>query len=437
MAEILKIADKDSRNNLAKNLGNLHNRQGVLLEKFMDLKLSQSNYTNIKWSVLSNLEESLSIFENNFNASNSRVLWARNEEDVRDALDEIYEVNEVSQTYVAGESETFEVNVRAHLFSKNIDFKEINLGHQILDLVEEDGAHPSLPTLAKSESEIRTIIESKTESKIATFLNKHFESCKETKNKLSIIVPDHLIAEEGLLSYSDDEGLKTKLIHQSDTIVFIAGLNRIVPSLKAYSQMLRLETTMQQGSDLKANHGLFKPQTHQQVYVLLLDNDRVKLLKNRSFKSLLYDPDGTALISQDNIYRKAMKPDGSTAYYDQGHEMKGYAISPTKVNAEIAYASTLSFDKFRSVTTVDYDRLNTALRKRFIVANKSGFVNKLKRQVWTKILLDRKLMNSEGFGIKKRMLNWIFDSEWRRYRDVPQPNKQTFNQLWSTRRKSL
>ena len=174
----------------------------------MDLKLAQSNYTNIKWSVLSNLEENLSIFENNFNASNSRVLWARNEEDIKDAIDEIYEVNDVSQTYVAGESETFEVNVRAHLFSKSIDFKEINLGHQILDLVEEDGAHPSLPTLAKSESEIRTIIERKTESNIAAFLNKHFDSCKETENKLSIIVPDHLIAEEGLLSYSDDEGLK-------------------------------------------------------------------------------------------------------------------------------------------------------------------------------------------------------------------------------------
>lgn len=437
MAPILKIADKDSRNNLAKNLATLHKEQRILLQKFKNLELAQSNYTNIKWSSLSNLEELLSIFESKFNANKNQVLYARNEEDVKDALNEIYEVNTVDETFVAGEPETFEVNVRTHLFKQDVPFSEINLGQQILDLIEEDGAHPSLPTLAKSESEIKTIIEQKTEGSIADFLNQRFDQLNQDTSKLSIVVPDHLIAEEGLISYSDDEGFKINLIQKSDTIVFLAGLNRIVPNLQTYSQMIRLESTMQQGADVKSVHGLFKPLAHQKVYILWLDNNRTALLKNKAFKSLLYDPDGTAIIGQDNIYRKAMKPDGATAYYDQAQEMKQNAISPNKVNASIAYASTLSFDKFRSVTTVDYDRLNTALRKRFVLANKNGLASRMKRQAWSKILLDRKLMNGEGFGIKKQMFNRIFDAEWRRYRTVPQPAKKTFNQLWPTRRKSF
>jgi len=403
LTEILKIADKDSRQNLAKNLSALHKRQGSLIGRFQNLHLAQSNYTNIKWSALSNLEELLSIFESNFNLGPNKALWARNQVDVQDALEEIYEVNEVDDTYVGGGTETFEVDIRKILFDKNIEFSEVNLGHQILDLIEEDGAHPSLPTLAKSESEIQTILEKNTDGGIAAFLNK----------------------------------TKTQLIQKAQTVVFIAGVNRVVSNLKSYSQMLRLESTMQQGSDLKATHGLFKPLPHQKVYVVLLDNDRIKLLKNRTFRSLLYDADGTALIGQDNIYRKAMKPDGATAYYDQGIEMKRNAIEPSNVSADIAYASTLSFDKFRSVTTVDYDRLNTGLRKRFVLENRNGFVRKLKRQAWLKILLDRKLMNSEGFGVKKRMLNRIFDSEWRRYRTAPKIAKKTFNQLWASRRKSF
>jgi len=437
LTEILKIADKDSRQNLAKNLSALHKRQGSLIGRFQNLHLAQSNYTNIKWSALSNLEELLSIFESNFNLGPNKALWARNHVDVQDALEEIYEVNEVDDTYVGGGTETFEVDIRKILFDKNIEFSEVNLGHQILDLIEEDGAHPSLPTLAKSESEIQTILEKNTDGGIAAFLNKTSDGLHKNSKKLFITVPDHLIADEGIVSYSDDEGLKTQLIQKAQTVVFIAGVNRVVSNLKSYSQMLRLESTMQQGSDLKATHGLFKPLPHQKVYVILLDNDRIKLLKNRTFRSLLYDADGTALIGQDNIYRKAMKPDGATAYYDQGIEMKRNAIEPSNVSADIAYASTLSFDKFRSVTTVDYDRLNTGLRKRFVLENRNGFVRKLKRQAWLKILLDRKLMNSEGFGVKKRMLNRIFDSEWRRYRTAPKIAKKTFNQLWASRRKSF
>lgn len=437
MSEVLQIADKDSRNNLAKNLSVLHDKQQVLLRRIKNLRLAQSNYTNIKWHALSNLEEQLSTFEKNFQRDNCKVLWARDEVDIKDALDEIYEVNETEDTYLAGEPETFEVNVRTHLYNKAQEFSEINLGHQILDLIDEDGAHPGLPTLAKSASEIKTIIEQNFDDGITAFLEEQFQRVKQNDNQVAILVPDHLIAKEGVLSYSDDEGLKTLLTQKAKTIIFIAGLNRIVPNLEAYSQMLRLESTMQQGADLKANHGLFKAKKDQQVYLILLDNDRTTLLRNRAFRSLLYDPDGTALISQDNIYRKAMKPDGATAYYDQGREMKRNAIAPNEVSAAIAYASTLSFDNSRSVTTVDYDKLNTSLRKRFVLENKNGVGRRIKRQAWLKILLDRKLMNAEGFGIKKRMLSWIFDSDWRRFRSVPQPAAQTFNQLWATKRKTL
>jgi L-lactate dehydrogenase complex protein LldF len=170
------------------------------------------------------------------------------------------------------------------------------------------------------------------------------------------------------------------------------------------------------------------------MYVILLDNGRTNLLRPEVRESMYCIRCGSCLNACP-VYKNI----GGHAYGTTYSGPIGSVITPHLTDIDeykhLSYASSLC-GNCTEVCPVRINIHEMLLENRVIATQLglNGFKENSGWKLWKQAMLNRKLMDAAGAGIKSRMFNIVFKKSWDKRHEQIQFPKKTFHQLWKERK---
>jgi L-lactate dehydrogenase complex protein LldF len=219
--------------------------------------------------------------------------------------------------------------------------------------------------------------------------------------------------------------------------IVVAGIEKILPSINNLQLFWPLLATMGTGQKITAyNSIVFGPKQEsekdgpEQMYVILLDNQRTMALKHERARRALSCIRCGACLNACPVYRNV----GGYTYASVYSGPIGSVLMPYLENMSdykhLSYASSLCGN------CTEVCPVNIPLHELLLVnrqeSAKQGhhkLVEKFVMRGMRRVLLSRKLMNMGG-GMKNKLFRKFFASSWGPRRDIPELQARTFNKIW-------
>lgn len=281
----------------------------------------------VKQSALANLPELLETFEKKATANGIQVLWA---EDGKEALDQILAIarkHGVRKAVKSKSMTTEEIELNHTLAQEGVEIWETDLGELIVQLAGERPYHIVTPAMHKSRAEIgelfnRTLGTPLTDSaeELTAAARAHLRKAFCTAD-LGITGANFLIAEEGAVVLTENEGNARLTTSCPEVHVAIAGIEKILPSLEDLELFLPLLATSGTGQHITCYNSIIRgPKRAGEIdgpsamYVVLLDNGRSRLYADPKLRKALTCIRCGACLNACPVYRTVGGHTYNTAY---------------------------------------------------------------------------------------------------------------------------
>ncbi len=268
--------------------------------RYASLKTARNKASFVKDDVVANLADYLEIFEKNAQKNNIQVIWAR---DSGEALKEIIGLLKANNTEMLVKSKSMiseELELNEHLEKNHIEPVETDLGEFIVQVAGEKPYHILTPAMHKSKEDVAELFTEKfdmppgsTPTEIARYVRKILRE-KFTMAQAGITGANFLVADVGGILLTENEGNGFMSVAFPKLHIVIAGIEKILPSVKDLPLFLPLLATMGTGQQITVYNSLItgprKPgETNgpEKMVVILLDNKRSEIANEKEhFKSL-------------------------------------------------------------------------------------------------------------------------------------------------------
>jgi L-lactate dehydrogenase complex protein LldF len=170
------------------------------------------------------------------------------------------------------------------------------------------------------------------------------------------------------------------------------------------------------------------------MYVILLDNGRTELLADPAKRQALHCIRCGACLNACPVYKNI----GGHTYGSTYSGPIGSVITPyfkgMKDYKHLSYASSLC-GACSSVCPVKIEIHDLLLLNRKSAVEKKlvPFAERMAFKLWKKAMLNRRLIDMWGAGIKNTVLRRVFKDSWGRYHTPIQVAPRSFKQLWQER----
>lgn len=413
---------------------------------YSDLELAKKRAGYIRYKALNGLEKYLIEFEANFEHNGGKVIWAQDIEEAQKEIVKIlkkYEISSVSKskTLVADEirlSEAFE--------RESIEYNEVNPGEYILSLLSEKPRHQSSFLIHKSQGDLTKAFSEKLKlSKNSPVDMLNYVKTVARRNYItagaSITGANYLIADTGSVCITDDSCDSTINSIAPGIQIVIAGIDKIIPSITNLESLLSLYGTYYNGQKINSYNTIISgPRQESEVdgpsemFVVLIDNGRSKLLEQKRQRRALSCIDCGACHNACPVYRKI----GGNAYNTTYTGPIGSVISMWMNNidefAHLSYASTLC-GKCTEVcpVAINLHELLISNRNDIVKMKIPGSYENLKMLAWQKAFKSRKWMDWRKTTWKNLIVNRLYFNSSNGYK-APEFKEKNFKQLWEERR---
>ena len=441
------VFDKEHRRKLAYNISQYDKKVVDGKHQFDDLEVAKQRAAMLKWKVIENLDKYLVEFETNFTKRGGKVIWARNaEEAIQELLRILKKVN--AKTVVKAKSMTTEeIHVNEALTEEGIESIETDLGEFIVQLRGEHPYHIVTPAMHLSKEDVAKTFNEKfnmpltsTPKEITAFVRERLRE-KYQKADVGITGANFLIADTGSVAVTENEGNALMSISFPRIQIAIAGIEKLIPSLTDLDLFWPLLATHGTGQNITVYNSISSGPRQEgeidgpdEMYVILLDNGRTNLLASPDQRQALSCIRCGACLNACPIYKGV----GGHSYGSTYSGPIGSVITPHYEGMEqfkhLSYASSLC-GRCTEVCPVKIDLHKLLLYNRRDSINQKLFpkTDNFVFFIWKKAMLNRKLMNTGGSGIKNFVLRNFFSSKWGDKRELPVIAPKSFNQLWVER----
>jgi len=442
-----KAFDIGHRKTIAFNMGRYDKKVVEGKNQFFNLELAKSKAAYIKHKSIENLEKQLIEFEAAFIKNGGKVLWAQNgDEAIKQIMRIMKKAN--AKTVVKGKSMvTEEIHLNKHLAENGIESIETDLGEYIVQLRNEPPYHIVTPAMHLSKEDIaKTFNEKKqtpldwTPEQITHFVRDELR-LKYAKAEVGVTGANFLIADVGGVSITENEGNGLMSTSFPKTQIIIAGIEKILPSLTDLDLFWPLLSTYGTGQKLTVYNTVFTGPKQadeldgpEEVYVILLDNGRSKLLAEPEQRQALSCIRCGACLNACPVYQTI----GGHSYGTTYSGPIGSVITPHFKGMEefkhLSFASTLC-GKCTEVCPMKINIHKLLLLNRRDSVKKSG-LTKTENFIWffwKRAMLKRSKMDKGGAKLKNFMLKQFFKKQWGERRDLPVVAPKSFNQQWRER----
>lgn len=413
--------------------------------QYADLEKAKERAAHLKYKVLNDLDKYLIQFEDNFEKRGGKVIWAQDEKEAqREILKIIKDQN--AKTVVKSKSMTTEeINLNQALQKAKIDVLETDLGEFIVQLAGEKPYHIVTPAMHKSKEDVAKLFAEKLgtseDASIEELTNIVRQKLrKDFKNAdVGISGANFLIADIGAIGLTENEGNGLMTISFPKTHIVVAGIEKLIPSIKNLDLFWPLLATYGTGQNISVYNSIVcgPKQANEfdgpeQMFVILLDNKRSELLAQERQRIALSCIRCGACLNACPVYKNI----GGHAYETTYSGPIGAVINPHLLGMDYkhqSFASTLC-GKCTEVCPVKIPLHNLLLvNRKEALDQKPERADNNKIFVWKKAMMSRKLMDIASGSTKNMILRQFFKKNWGSKRKLPEIQNKSFSQLWKER----
>ncbi|MGD9929672.1 MAG: LutB/LldF family L-lactate oxidation iron-sulfur protein [Mangrovibacterium sp.] len=289
-----KIAfDKKHRATIRFNISRYDQAVDRGKKRYSNLELAKERGSFIKEKAVNNLHEYLLQFEKNITASGAEVIWAEDGAEAIQAVQKILRENQAKLLVKSKSMTTEEIDLNEHVEHLGIESLETDLGEYIVQIAGEKPYHIVTPAMHKSKEDIAELFHEKfdtPEHSTPEFLTAYVR--KLLRNKfvnadIGVTGSNFLIADIGGIALTENEGNAMMTFSFPKVHIAIAGIEKIVPSLKDLGLLWPLLAAHGTGQQITVYNSIVtgpkKPgetDGPEKMYVILLDNNRSELYQH-------------------------------------------------------------------------------------------------------------------------------------------------------------
>ncbi len=444
----IKSEDLEHRHKINFNIGKYDAAVPGGKAQFKNLELAKQRAKNIKWRAIENLHEQLEEFEMHFTARGGKVIWAQ---DSQEALDEILKICKIKNCTSVVKSKsmvTEEIHLNHFLESNGIESIETDLGEYIQQLDGEPPYHIVTPAMHKSKEDVAKLFAEKLGTpsslnpKELTSVARNILREKYVKAEIGITGANFLISDIGAIAITENEGNARLSTAWPKTHIAIVGIEKMIPSMTDLALMWPLLSTYGTGQKVTVYSSIISGPRQagekdgpDDMYVILLDNNRTNILANPVQRESLYCIRCGACLNVCPVYKNI----GGHSYGTTYSGPIGSVITPNMNGLEeykhLSYASSLC-GACTEVCPVKINIHGLLLDNRHasVEQGMTTFSEKMAWKIWKLASLKRGLMNTGNGAIKSKVVSRLF-KDWNTYHAPLHFSKKTFNEQWKERNK--
>ena len=444
----IKAADLDHRRKINFNIKQYNNKVPEGKQQFSDLHLARERAKNIKWRAIETLDQQLEEFELNFTKRGGKVIWA---EDAPQAIDEIIRIckDRSCKTLVKSKSMvTEEIHLNAAMELNGIESIETDLGEYIQQLDGEAPYHIVTPAMHKSKEDVAKLFAEKLGTaphltpQQLTLVAREILRKKYVHAEVGVTGANFIISDIGAVAVTENEGNARLSCAFPKTHIVIVGIEKVIPSLTDLALFWPLLSTYGTGQQMTVYNSIIagprqagETDGPEEMFVILLDNNRTKILKDPIQRESLYCIRCGACLNACPVYKNI----GGHAYGSTYSGPIGSVITPhlsgLNENKHLSYASSLcGACTDTCAVKINLHQLLLENRYQSVQQQLPPFAEKIAWKLWKIASLKRSMMNMGNGSIKNKLVNSLFKG-WTKQRSDLEFSKKTFNQMWKERYK--
>ena len=412
-------------------------------ENYRNLELEKQRAYTLRNKSLLNLEKLLVDFETHFNENGGKVLWARNADDALTMIFDIVRKEKAKAVMRSNSMVLDEIELNGFLERKNIHVVETEIGRFVLHEGKQKSYHPLAPSLHLSKEEDNAILTNafklKPDSTAKQMVNfvRHEVGVETQDVSICITGANFLLSDTGGVVLTENEGNILKYSSIANIHIVVAGIAKVIPSMDDLSVLLPLISLHSSGQSMAAcNTITFGPVKSgngpEQMYVILLDNNRSELLSHEKQRKVMSCIHCGACVSVCPIYKNI----GGYSYGSKHIGPVGVVMTPLMEGMEEyshLNAACALCGKCVDICPVKIPLDDLIIENRHLAMTEkqgnSRYDALVKAMIWH--CKSRKKMDSPLFFKKlelKRLLGPIWGD-----RDLPEFASKSFSQQWRER----
>jgi len=443
-----KAFDLEHRRKLLFNIGKYDATVIKGKQQYVDLELVKKKAKNIKWKVMENLDKYLVEFESNFTANGGKVIWANDEHEAQQEILKIMKAKKAKMAVKAKSMATEEIHLNEFLAKHDIESVETDLGEYIQQLDGEAPYHIVTPAMHKSKQDVAELFN----EKLGTNINLTAEELtlvarEKLRNKyvqadIGFSGANFILPDIGGIALTENEGNGRLSTSFPKTHIVIVGIEKMLSSFNDLSTFWPLLSTYGTGQKVTVYNTVMtgprrteEADGPEEMYVVLLDNGRSKLLADSIKREALYCIRCGACLNACPVYKNI----GGHTYGSTYSGPIGSVITPHFKGMEefkhLSYASSLC-GNCTEVCPVKINLHNLLLfnRHEAVEEGHASFVEKTAWSVWRKAMLNRKLMDRGGATLKNTAISVLFSNSWGKHRSMLEFAPKSFSAQWRENR---
>ena len=266
---------------------------------------------------------------------------------------------------------------------------------------------------------------------------------KFTEADLGITGANFLIADTGSIALTENEGNGMLTMSFPKVHIAIAGIEKIIPKLEDLDLYWPLLSTFGTGQPITVYNSIISgPRKNSEIdgpetmYVILLDNGRVNLLKKEKQRQALSCIRCGACLNACPVYKNVGGHTYNTTYSGPIGSVITPYLAGEKKYKHLSFASTLC-GKCTTVCPVKIPLHDLLLHNRNDSVKKGyhTFFEKKSVTISSKVLRSRKMLDLLSGNTKNSILKLTMAKSWGSRRELPKLAPKSFNQLWKEKEK--
>ncbi|WP_158793932.1 LutB/LldF family L-lactate oxidation iron-sulfur protein [Granulicella sp. L60] len=459
------LGDMQLRKNVRHATDVIQGKRARVVGEMPDWQQLRETGRQIRQHTMEHLDFYLEEFETNCTRAGGMVHWARDAEEARRIIVGLVKASGSDEVIKIKSMTTEEIQLNSALEAEGIHPFETDLAELIIQLGEDRPSHIVVPALHKNRQQIREIFqrtmnlpELGDRPKDLADAARIFLREKFLRVKTGVSGANFLIAEIGGVCVVESEGNGRMCLTLPETLITVAGIDKILPRFQDLEVMLQLLPRSATGERMNPYNsiwtGVSASDGPRVFHVVLMDNARTEILADEEGRQTLNCIRCGACQNACPVYRQTgghaygsvyagpigaiLTPQLQEMHYAQSLPYASslcgacYEVCPVKIDIpevlihlrnKVVKQNTAGVAGFFDIEATAMKAMATIFRseRRFRAAQRLGRV--------AESPLVRKDQNGTGW------IGWLpgLLGGWTQVRDLQEMPKQTFREWWERR----
>jgi len=439
--------DLEHRNKINFNISKYDIAVEIGKQQYKDIDLAKKRASSIKHRVINNLDKYLIEFAANFEKRGGKIIWAVDTDEAISDILKLMKKHETKHVVKSKSMITEEIELNEALEKNNIESLETDLGEYIVQVAGEKPYHIVTPAMHKSKDDIAKLFNEKfntpresTPRELTSFVRDKLRE-KFVNADIGITGGNFLIADTGAVCLTENEGNGLMSISFPKVHIAVVGIEKIIPSITDLDLFWPLLSTHGTGQNITVYNSIItgprqegETDGPEEMYLVLLDNNRSEILKREEQRSALTCIRCGACLNACPVYKNIGGHSFGTTYSGPIGSVITPHLNGMKDYKHLSFASSLC-GKCSEVCPVKIPLHELLLNNRneTVEAGYSKSLEKISMYGMIKILSKGKRMDFFSTGMKNIALRMFFKKAWGHRRELPKVAKQSFREMWMER----